>query len=205
MNQNQRRQRGLELLFLAEVLAAVVGLGSFLPLPDGVTGLLSMASMAGLVLMVAGLNTLRSQNSSYRAAYRLTIAELVLAFVGGTASAFAGMVVSVSAMLQVLTVASIGTMILELAAMYLSCGGTVELIRPTAPQAAEQGSLIRMLIPIVLVVGLVSQALYLFSLGLSSFVSLLASILQVVCQACYARFLFQCRKLTGAAMPGAGE
>ena len=80
----------------------------------------------------------------------------------------------------------------------------MELIRPIAPQAAEQGSLIRMLILVVLAASVASLALDLLSLGAASFVALLASILQVACAAYFARFLFQCRKLMGA-VPGPGE
>ena len=202
MNQNQRKQRGVELLFLAQVFAAATSLAAILPLPDGLLNLVSLASIA--VLMVAGLNTLRTQNGGYRWAYRLTIGELVLAFLGGTVSAFAGMMVSVAAMLQTMSLVSIFVMALELAAMYLCCGGTMELIRPIAPQAAEQGSLIRMLILVVLAASVASLALDLLSLGAASFVALLASILQVACAAYFARFLFQCRKLMGA-VPGPGE
>ena len=204
MNQNQRKQRGVELLFLAQVFAAATSLAAILPLPDGLLNLVSLASIAGLVLMVAGLNTLRTQKGGYRWAYRLTIGELVLAFLGGTVSAFAGMMVSVAAMLQTMSLVSIFVMALELAAIYLCCGGTMELIRPIAPQAAEQGSLIRVLVLVVLAASVASLALDLLSLGAASFVALLASILQVVCAAYFARFLFQCRKLMGA-VPGPGE
>ena len=86
---------------------------------------------------------------------------------------------------------------LEGAVLYLSCGATMEQIRPIADQTADQGGLVRMLVPLVVAVGVVGQALYVLPLtrDLSDFVTLLASVLQVACHACFVRFLFQCRKV----------
>ena len=52
MNQNRTLQRGLEQLFLAEVLTTVVGVGTLLPLGDFFLSAISLLSIGALVLML---------------------------------------------------------------------------------------------------------------------------------------------------------
>lgn len=201
MNQNQTLQRGLEQLFLAEVLTTVVGVGALLPLGDFLLSAVSLLSIGALALMLVGLNTLRSLSRGYRAAFQLSIVELVVAFVGGLITAVLGLYVSISHMLFALSLIAIVALVLESAVLYLSCGATMEMIRPIADQTAEQGGLVRMLVPVVVAVGVVGQLLYLIPLtqGISDFVTLLASVLQVACHACFVRFLYLCRKVAAPA------
>ena len=197
MNQNRILQRGLEQLFLAEVLTLVVGVGSLLPLGDVFLGAVSLLSIGAMVLMLVGLSTLRGVERGYRLAFQLSIVELVMAFVGGFLTAVLGLYVSISSMLGALSLISVVALALEGVVLYLSCGATMEQIYPIAEQTAEQGSLVRMLVPLVVAVGVVGQALYVLPLtrDLSDFVTLLASVLQVAVHACFVRFLFQCRKV----------
>lgn len=201
MNQNQTLQRGLEQLFLAEVLATVVGVGALLPLGDFLLSAVSLLSIGAVALMLVGLNTLRRLSRGYRTAFQLSVFELVVAFAGGLVTAVLGLYVSISHMFAALSLISVVTLLLENAVLYLSCGATMEMIRPIADQTAEQGSLVRMLVPVVVAVGVVGQALYLLPMtrDMSDFVTLLASVLQVACNACFVRFLYQCRKVVAPA------
>ncbi|OUQ26723.1 hypothetical protein B5E80_00010 [Flavonifractor sp. An135] len=197
MNQNRTLQRGLEQLFLAEVLTTVVGVGTLLPLGDFFLSAISLLSIGALVLMLVGLSNLRNLAQGYRLAFQLSIVELVMAFIGGLITAVLGLYVSISTMMAALALISVLALALEGAVLYLSCGATMEQIRPIADQTADQGGLVRMLVPLVVAVGVVGQALYVLPLtrGVSDFVTLLASVLQVACHACFVRFLFQCRKV----------
>lgn len=200
MNQNQTLQRGLEQLFLSEVLTLAVGAGNLLPLGDFLISMLSLLSIGALVLMLVGLHTLRGLAREYRTAFQLSIVELAVAFLGGMVTAVLGLYVSISHMLSALSVIAIGTLALEAAVLYLCCGATMELLRPMADQTAEQGTLVRMLVPLVLAVGVAGQILYLIPVtrDMSDFVNLLGSVIQVACSAVFARFLFQCRKVVAA-------
>ena len=131
----------------------------------------------------------------------LSLVELGVAVAGGVITAALGLYFSVGHMMTALAVIAMGALVLEELVVFFSCGATMELIRPIAEQTAEQGTLVRMLVPLVLVVGLVGQGLYLLPVagGPSDFLTLLASVLQVACNACFVRFLYQCRKVVAPA------
>ena len=201
MNQNQILQKGLEQLFLAEALTVAVGVGSLLPLGDLLLSGMSLLSIVALVLMLMGLHTLHVLSPRYRLAFQLSLVELGVAFAGGIVTAALGLYVSVAHMMTALTVIAMGALVLEGLVVFFSCGATMELIRPIAEHTAEQGTLVRMLVPLVLVVGLVGQGLYLLPVpgGIPDFLTLLASVLQIACNACFVRFLYQCRKVVAPA------
>lgn len=201
MNQNQILQKGLEQLFLAEALTVAVGVGTLLPLGELLLSGVSLLSIVALVLMLMGLHTLRLLSPRYRLAFQLSLVELGVAFAGGIVTAALGLYVSVAHMMTALALISMVALVLEELIVFFSCGATMELIRPIAEQTAEQGTLVRMLVPLVLVVGLVGQGLYLLPVsgGLPDFLTLLASVLQVACNACFVRFLYQCRKVVAPA------
>ncbi|HIY20982.1 MAG TPA: hypothetical protein H9841_03655 [Candidatus Flavonifractor merdigallinarum] len=201
MNQNQILQKGLEQLFLAEALTVAVGVGSLLPLGDLLLSGMSLLSIVALVLMLMGLHTLHILSPRYRLAFQLSLVELGVAFAGGIVTAALGLYVSVAHMMTALTVIAMGALVLEGLVVFFSCGATMELIRPIAEHTAEQGTLVRMLVPLVLAVGLVGQGLYLLPVpgGIPDFLTLLASVLQIACNACFVRFLYQCRKVVAPA------
>ena len=201
MNQNQILQKGLEQLFLAEALTVAVGVGSLLPLGDLLLSGMSLLSIVALVLMLMGLHTLHILSPRYRLAFQLSLVELGVAFAGGIITAALGLYVSVAHMMTALTVIAMGALVLEGLVVIFSCGATMELTRPIAEHTAEQGTLVRMLVPLVLAVGLVGQGLYLLPVpgGIPDFLTLLASVLQIACNACFVRFLYQCRKVVAPA------
>lgn len=201
MNQNQILQKGLEQLFLAEALTVAVGVGSLLPLGDLLLSGMSLLSIVALVLMLMGLHTLHILSPRYRLAFQLSLVELGVAFAGGIITAALGLYVSVAHMMTALTIIAMGALVLEGLVVFFSCGATMELIRPIAEHTAEQGTLVRMLVPLVLAVGLVGQGLYLLPVpgGIPDFLTLLASVLQIACNACFVRFLYQCRKVVAPA------
>lgn len=195
MTEQQVLDRGLRMLFLAEIVAAGISIITALGMLADV--MLGMVSLVVLCLRIGGLGSLRRLRGEYAGAFLLVLIEIGVSFAASMGMLVALLNQSQGMLSAVLLLVSIISGVMGYLVVRSVCMGTQALLRTRQKdECIAQGDMARHLFLVVMVIVTVSNLLSLVKLSdrTNHFIGTLCNVLTAAAYLVYARFLQAGRK-----------
>ena len=201
MTRDKTAARGLQLLMVAEGIQLAVAAASALGLLQMLMLFSGMLGMASIAMNLAGLGSLRGLDPRYAGAFRLAIAEVTMAFLGGIVSTVLMTMERTGLVPVLMALLSVASLVFQFLIVRSCCQATGSLLMERGADAlADQGAQAVLLYGIVAVVSGVCQGLSLTAIpdSVYRFLAILSNVLLAAAAGLYARFLYQSTKTLAA-------